>query len=457
MKETVTFQELLAITVRRGKFVLCMALLFALLMGGLQILRGNGNTSVSQSGSEVNAAYEAELAAYEEKKAAFLTEKAWYEKKLEQQAAYYEESPLMHLDPYNLAVAYMDFYVTDIDPEFQKSLIGSGYNPTEYLAGTIAQRYKLIWDDCNLSAAAVGTCYEDVPVQYLRELTSFSTMNNGGLSLRVIGADPEETLQAAKLMYQWLIGNQPDVAKAVCDHTLTLSGSVVETRVDDTLRSKQESCLDVIHTYAKQPAIMQSYADDLVKPEPPTTAKAAASLRSTVLYVILGAVLGTILALLWVLAAYIFRDRVETSRQLERQQSIPFLGAAVKHKGFFDRIADHILRERTWADNSQAMAYLAENVRTRLPEGGAVALVSTLPLTETDSAVQAVLQAISGEGRTVRLVADAGERAEVLSALKACTTVILAEKAGESRYSAVAEMKALTAGLEKPIAGFVLI
>ena len=169
----------------------------------------------------------------------------------------------------------------------------------------------------------------------------------------------------------------------------------------------------------------------------------------------LGAAVGVLLALVLILADYIFRNRAETSRQLEEGLAIPFLGSMAKPGGIWNRLADRMIGERIWPDEAQALQYISSGAKVLLPSSGTVLLASTLPLDA--AAVQPLVKALESAGRTVRFVGDANRSPEMAENLKACGCVVLLERAGISRWDALTELASMAKSLDRPLSGFLTL
>ena len=70
MKETMSLQEICATVIRKGAALICLALVFAILLGGWQFLSLRKKAQdPNNSPAKIEARYQTALAAYEEEKA----------------------------------------------------------------------------------------------------------------------------------------------------------------------------------------------------------------------------------------------------------------------------------------------------------------------------------------------------------------------------------------------------
>ena len=133
MKDTVTLKELLAIVVRRGRFVLTLALVFAVLMGGVQMFRQvSASRQENNSPEKIEERYQEALEDYQIEKENLEKELSDAQRKLDSQQEYNEESLLMRLDPYNKYVTTINLAVTDVEEEAFHQVFQVETTPVEY-------------------------------------------------------------------------------------------------------------------------------------------------------------------------------------------------------------------------------------------------------------------------------------------------------------------------------------
>lgn len=456
MKDTVTLKELLAITVRRGWLAVILALLCAAALGGwrAQGLLKTAN-SAENSPEGIEKRYQKAMEEYETNREDLEKQLSRAEAQLESQREYNDSSYLMEIDPHNKAVTTINLAITDVDEGAFQQVFRLESTPIDFIISKIQSQYVVLWDSLDLQASLSYSPRSGMEDKYLRELVTLSSDCAGFLILTAIGRSEEESRALADAVYNCLLDLQTSISEGSYLHGFALLGNVTKISVDTSLENAQIENMEGITTYSDNVENLQKQLDNLAQPmrdEPENPAKIA---LSCVKYAVLGAALGCLLSLVWAFVSYLFRNRPETSHQLEEGLSAPFLGSVAKRGGIWDRLADWILGERLWKDEAEALAYISASARLRLPTSGQVLLASTLPLEE--EAVRGVVKALEDGGRTVRLVGDAGRSPKTADALRECDCVVLVERPGSTRWDGVTELAALAKGLGKPVSGFVTV
>ena len=167
----------------------------------------------------------------------------------------------------------------------------------------------------------------------------------GGILTLKATADTEyASKRLADAAYTCLQEQQPLISEASAPHGFTILSKVTKVVIDQALDDAQKNSSVSANTYMTQITGLEQQLNSLTEPEQQgKRLSLSVMFRSCVKHGILGAALGIALALIWVLTTYIFRNRVETSRQLEQNLSIPFLGSAAGPARLWDRLADRIL------------------------------------------------------------------------------------------------------------------
>lgn len=456
MKDTVTLKELAAIVLRRGKLAVILALAAALLLGGWRAagLAVKANSD-KYSPEKIEERYQEALESYEEGKADLEEQLSRAQAQLESQREYNENSILMEIDPHNKAVTTINLAITDVDEGAFQQVFRLESTPIDFIISKIQNQYIVLWNSLDLQDSLSYKPRAGMEDKYLREIVTLNKADGGCLALTVAGTSEQETRKLAEAAYSCLKELQAVISEGSYLHSFAELSDVTKISVDDSLESTQTSNLEKVTNYTDSIDELAAKLEELKEPEREHGDSPAEIAMSAVKYAVLGAALGLILALVWDLLSYLFRNRVETSRQLEQGLSIPFLGSVAKRGGVWNRMADWVLGERLWPDEARALDYIAGSAGTLLPPSGGVLLASTLPLEEAE--VQAVVKALQAGGRAVGFVGDAGRDPRTAEALKACGCLVLAERPGATRWDTVMELAALARSLDKPVGGFITV
>lgn len=456
MKDTVTLKELAAIVVRRGPLVLILALVCAMLLGGWRLYdRVKSINSVDNSPEKIEERYQAAMESYQESRADLEEQLSRVEAQLESQREYNDKSFLMEIDSHNKAVTTINLAITDVDEGAFQQVFRLEDTPIDFIISKIQSQYIILWNSLDLRASLSYSPKSGLEDKYLREIVTLSRAAGGCLTLAASGTSEAVTRELADAAYNCLLELQSTISKGSYLHSFTQLSNVTKISVDAGLEDSQTANLEKITTYTDSIADLNKQLEAMEEPQRDQVDSPQKIAFSIVKYAVLGAVLGCLLALVWALVSYLFRNRAETSRQLEEGLSVPFLGSTAKSKGLWNRMADWILSERFWPNEAQAADYISASARVLLPESGTVLLTSTLPLAE--EAVQPVMKALASQNRSVRFVGNAVRSPETAEALKECGCVVLAERSGVTRWDDATELTALAKNLNKSISGFVTV
>lgn len=456
MKDTVTLKELAAIAVRRGRLAVILALILAVLLGGWR-----ARTLFKESKSEDNSPekieerYQEALETYENTKGSLEKQITQAESQLESQQEYNEKSLLMEIDPYNKAVTTINFAITDVDEGAFQQVFRLENTPIDFIISKIQSQYLILWDSLDLHDSLSYAPRAGMEDKYLREIVTLSRVDGGCLTLTVFGTSEREARKLADSAYDCLLELQAVISEGSYLHRFAVLSSVTKILVDEGLGSIQTANLDQIVSYTDNIENLNEQLENLSEPEREEVRNPLKIALSAVKYAVLGAAVGVLLALVLILADYIFRNRAETSRQLEEGLAIPFLGSMAKPGGIWNRLADRMIGERIWPDEAQALQYISSGAKVLLPSSGTVLLASTLPLDA--AAVQPLVKALESAGRTVRFVGDANRSPEMAENLKACGCVVLLERAGISHWDALTELASMAKSLDRPLSGFLTL
>lgn len=437
MKDTITLKELAAILVRRGKLLIVFIVIFALLLGGWRMWNLRASIAEEYSPDKIEERYQAAVLEYQQK-----TKVLEMQLQLAQaREEYFQKSLLMKLDPYNKVVVTIDTF------------INAEGDCSEQTLSRLGSQYQRLWDEADLQEWLSHSA-EDA---YLREILFLKAKEGGILTLTAWGNTKEEAKRLAEDAYTYVLASQNELPADTVPHTLVGYGCTTSNVVDSNLESVQRGVLTRLEDYETQIEQLQQKLNSLVEPVYETQPTQGQMVKSAIKYSGIGAVLGAVFGMAWVIITYLFRNRVEISRHLEERTTIPVWGSIAEKKDIFSRIADRILGEKIWK-KEDALAWISENVDIYLQSlDGTIALVSTLKIEEENPAVQKLKNLLQEKDFSVRFAAGVDQNPAVLAAIRDCNAVVLLERCGVSRWDAIQKAAVMTQELKKTIQGFVLI
>lgn len=457
MKDTVTLKELLAIVVRRGRGVIVFALVLAILLGSIQGVR-----KVAESNKEENSAanierrYQEACVEYEETKAELEMQLARAQTALEEQRLRQDKGLLMKIDAYNMYTTSVHFAVSEIDMSGIQLFNGDEGAASSYILDRIMSQYKIYWDSVALEDVLQDTEYEEYDEACLREVVKLSEEEGGVFTLFVYGTSAGVTENVAEAVSLFLESTGETICETAAPHQLSVLNAGTKYGVNGAVEDAQQASTEKIESYKLEIETLTEQTDTLSSPQREAGYSFAAIIKSAIKYAVLGAVLGGVLMCVIVLVSYLFQNRVESSFQLEQGLEIPFLGSVAVAGNVWNRLANCILGERSWNDRGQALEYVSENVKAAAKEGEALLVATTLPALDEDLKKD-LSECLREAGVTIQIVENAALNPVMVSALKTCGGVLLAERVRSSGCAAVSHVFEQSKAQKKSVYGFIMV
>ncbi len=415
MAETMNMKELFALLVRRCRAVLLTALIFAVLLGGVQAFRTSRSNSDESdvSAEEKNASQYADLAALKQQ---LTTTKA----KVASLQEYTTHAPLMEIDPYRVYTTTMLIGLTPAEnaPGASASQeYSDGAVCAAWLAGTDIQKL------------AADTSFAEIGNLYLQDLFSAKPLSGGVLSLRTYGTSQERAEELADMLYQGLhrqfsgeSSSTPTVNAVLSSATLCETNTEIADKQDKIFKelTTAKESLTTLTSKVQSQELALPHGDETPSP-----------VKSGVKYAVLGFAVGIILACLWILVKAVFSGRIETAGQLEAMGGAPYWGTLAVAKRKSDRWADAILEETLWADRQAAAAHLADRVAACDSASAGIAIISSL--SDQPEELDDFVAALKDRDYSVSVIMNVASDPAAFACLKKNGLILLAERRGMTR------------------------
>lgn len=415
MAETMNMKELFALLVRRCRAVLLTALIFAVLLGGVQAFRTSRSNSDESdvSAEEKIASQYADLAALKQQ---LTTTKA----KVASLQEYTTHAPLMEIDPYRVYTTTMLIGLTPAENA------PGGSASQEYSDGAVCAAWLAGTD---IQKLAADTSFAEIGNLYLQDLFSVKPLSGGVLSLRTYGTSQERAEELADMLYQGLhrqfsgeSSSTPTVNAVLSSATLCETNTEIADKQDKIfkeLTTAKESLTTLTSKVQSQESALP-HGDETPSP-----------VKSGVKYAVLGFAVGIILACLWILVKAMFSGRIETAGQLEAMGGAPYWGTLAVAKRKSDRWADAILGETLWADRNAAAAHLADRVAACDSASAGIAIISSL--SDQPEELDDFVAALKDRDYSVSVIMNVASDPAAFACLKKNGLILLAERRGMTR------------------------
>lgn len=415
MAETMNMKELFALLVRRCRAVLLTALIFAVLLGGVQAFRTSRSNSDESdvSAEEQIASQYADLAALKQQ---LTTTKA----KVASLQEYVVQAPLMEIDPYRVYTTTMLIGLTPAE----NAPVASASQ--EYSDGAVCAAWLAGTD---IQKLAADTSFAEIGNLYLQDLFSAKPLSGGVLSLRTYGTSQDRAEELADMLYQGLHRQFSGESSSIPTVNAVLSSATLcETNTE--IADKQDKIFKELTTAKESLTTLTSkvQSQELALPHDDET---PSPVKSGVKYAVLGFAVGIILACLWILVKAVFSGRIETAGQLEAMGGAPYWGTLAVAKRKSDRWADAILEETLWADRQAAAAHLADRVAACDSASAGIAIISSL--SDQPEELDDFVSALKDRDYSVSVIMNVASDPAAFACLKKNGLILLAERRGMTR------------------------
>ncbi len=458
MKEPISIKEIFAIVLKQGRKILCAALIGAVLAGGLQAAVQVKDAMAPENSREVieaqnQEAWDAYYAAVEPLEDALEDAR----KDLEWQQEYMENSLRMHWDSFHVYKCNIVLSIADIDEAALQQINEKDGKLVAYIVSVIQNQYVNYWKSVDLESELENHSYTDVDETYLREIVGFNTYDGAVINIYAYGEKEEDAVSLAEAIYAAILKAKPLIEESSFSHELKVINQSIKCGNASAIRTAQQENEATLQSLENAYAELEAKLEKVKEPVPAEGYTIKSALKAVITWMVLGAVVVTILACVVIWGMYIIGDGIETSRQMEAILGVPFLGAAAGLGSIWNQWACRFVGERQWKNADMAQLYISENVKNCVESTKKIALVTTLNIAEEDEHVQAVMSAIKSQGFQVSYANQAEENPEALVAIRNCDNVILLERLGKSRRLPVLAVVEMAKRMDTVAVGFVLV
>lgn len=470
-EEEIDLVALMVTLLHKLKPILLTAVVCAVLFGGVAGVRAAKGGSTS---AEEQKAYEQALDEYEQKKADYAFEQKQYEQStannqqmqkqaqetLEQAQDYAENSLMGQLNAYNVWTAQADVYVDAADASRTAALL-TAYSNQLTSGDALEQAAKAV----NLQARYLTGVIAAEPQVSGTETVTYS----GVLTLRAYAADQVRAQAMLDAMLGQLNRLHDSISAAVGSHGVRVISTGISQGVSMELRAAQQENNAEIQELQSQLVELQSAQQTLddnlasakstwESTEEPALGGGAAS--SVAKYLLVGFLLGGVLACGVVVVKFLLDGMVYSASELNRSTGLPVLGALAsdrtKKAGKLDAKLYQMEGRPDGSADAEMLCLMAQTIRSRAPEAKNILVTGDLP-TDQLEALAAALQATEPlRGQSVTAAESILKAAATVPHVVAADAIVLAADCTVTRTDAVREQNEKIVRLGKQILGCIV-
>ena len=453
------------------KPILLTAVVCAVLFGGVAGVRAAKGGSTS---AEKQKAYEQALDEYEQKKADYAFEQKQYEQStannqqmqkraqetLEQAQDYAENSLLGQLNAYNVWTAQADVYVDAADASRTAALL-TAYSNQLTSGDALEQAAEAV----NLQARYLTGAIAAEPQVSGTETVAYS----GVLTLRAYAADQVRAQAMLDAMLGQLNCLHDSISAAVGSHDVRVISTGISQGVSMELRAAQQENNADIQELQSQLVELQSAQQTLddnwnsAKSDWKNTSEPAlggGAASSVAKYLLIGFLLGGVLACGVVVVKFLLDGMVYSASELNRSTGLPVLGALAsdrtKKAGKLDAKLYQMEGRPDGSADAEMLCLMAQTIRSRAPEAKNILVTGDLPADQLE-ALAAALQATEPlRGQSVTAAESILKAAATVPHVVAADAIVLAADCTVTRTNAVREQNEKITRLGKQILGCIV-
>lgn len=431
---------------------------------------------VAVAKSAAQQKYDEEMLAYREEKTKHDTNVQQYQEELleNQQAIestkikiqnaqeYLDNSVLNTIDPYNVPVAQADLYVsTDY-----KILPGMDYQNVDYTDAVLKAYSSLITNSETMDKIAKTVGMEE---RYLQELVSVSGDSSTRLlTIRAYGADEATANKILDALLVRMEDVRPTIQSTVGSHSIAQLARTSTVSVMTLLRDSQQQNRDDLTNLQNQVTTLeaadrvleQSIEDEQQALEAMKLPEAPKEGTSMPKLIVLGALLGAVLACGVVVVKFLLDGMVYSASELNRSTGLPVLGALAsdrtKKAGKLDAKLYQMEGRPDGSADAEMLCLMAQTIRSRAPEAKNILVTGDLPADQLE-ALAAALQATEPlRGQSVTAAESILKAAATVPHVVAADAIVLAADCTVTRTDAVREQNEKIVRLGKQILGCIV-
>lgn len=485
-EEEIDLVALMMTLLHQLKPILLTAVVCAILATGLGVAK-NAYSSYAASKAEnsgdgtvvkssAQRAYEEKLVEYREEKTEHDSNVQEYESellknqqtiesmkvKIENTKEYLEKSVLNSINPYNVHVAQADMYVaTDY-----KILPGMEYQNVDYTDAVLQAYSSLMINSETMGSIAKSIGMEE---RYLRELVSVSGDSSTRLlTVRVYGSDDATTSKILNALLARMDAIQEIVESSVGHHSIAQLANTSTVQVLTWLRDSQqqnrENLTDlqnqVTTLEAADRVLQQSIEDEqqaLDAMELPEEVKTG---TSVVKLVVLGFLLGGVLACGVIVVRFLMQGKVYSGKELNQTTGLPLLGTLAsertKKAGKLDAALNKMEGRPDGSGDEEMIRLMAVTVRSRAPEADSILVTGDLPAEQLNALAAALQNTDALRAQTVKAAESILQNAATVPQVTDADAIVLAADCTCSRYTDVKDQNERIRRLGKNILGCIV-
>ena len=371
----------------------------------------------------------------------------------DQNRVYTADAKLMKINPYKVDTVLLQYYVNAEDENTRKDMAAAYLS---YISGGSLAADVVTDNDLEDSSSDIQELIQ-CDATGLTTGTSFYTENTNTINMYVYGVDEQDAKDIASYVKKSMDAYSQKLS-AVAPHTLTLFeeqysvtcatklvslkndrfGNLITyndrtTSYEGLLSDKQKESAQKIVSAQKENDELENSDETGKTAKKDETPKASISKK----YLVVGAFLGLVLAVVIIVLRYMFDPTIKTSKDLQIFYGTNFIGDVAQSDGAL-LAASKIIN---MCSNRQIKKVL----------------IAGKMASENEAAIKEVVDAVEKKGIVADIIGDILTDADAVQTLEAKSNVVLVEAVRKSKYEDFNQEKALCESLDAQLLGYIAI
>ena len=371
----------------------------------------------------------------------------------DQNRLYTADAKLMKINPYKVDTVLLQYYVNAEDENTRKDMAAAylSYISGGSLAADVVENNDL--EDSSSDIQELIQC----DATGLTTGTAFYTENTNTINMYVYGVDEQDAKDIASYVKESMDAYSQKLS-AVAPHTLTLFEEQYSVTCATKLVSLKNDRFGNLMTYNDRTTSYEGLLSDKQKEsaqkivsaqkendeledsnETGKTAKKDEAPKASISkkYLVVGAFLGLVLAVVIIVLRDMFDPTIKTSKDLQMFYGTNFIGDVAQADGAL-LAASKIIN---MCSNRQIKKVL----------------IAGKMATENEAAIKEVVDAVEKKGIVADIIGDILTDADAVQTLEAKSNVVLVEAVRKSKYEDFNQEKALCESLDAQLLGYIAI
>ena len=371
----------------------------------------------------------------------------------DQNRVYTADAKLMKINPYKVDTVLLQYYVSAEDENTRKDMAAAYLS---HISGGSLAADVVTDNDLEDSSSDIQELIQ-CDATGLTTGTSFYTENTNTINMYVYGVDEQDAKDIASYVKESMDAYSQKLS-AVAPHTLTLFEEQYSVTCATKLVSLKNDRFGNLITYNDRTTSYEGLLSDKQKEsaqkivsaqkendeledndETGKTAKKAETPKASISkkYLVVGAFLGLVLAVVIIVLRYMFDPTIKTSKDLQMFYGTNFIGDVAQADGAL-LAASKIIN---MCNNRQIKKVL----------------IAGKMASENEAAIKEVVDAVEKKGIVADIIGDILTDADAVQTLEAKSNVVLVEAVRKSKYEDFNQEKALCESLDAQLLGYIAI